>query len=110
MAGAVKFYMDEHIHPAITAGLRGRGADVTTAQEAGLASSADEVHLAFARDHGRVLVTLDADFTRLHASGTQHCGIAYAPRNSAVGHVLRALVLIYQVLDSDDMINRLEFI
>jgi hypothetical protein len=41
----IKFYMDEHVPAAVTAGLRKRGVNVLTAQEAGMVEAADEEHL-----------------------------------------------------------------
>lgn len=107
---AVKFYTDEHVARAVVKGLRQRGIDVTTVVEAGLRSAADEVHLAHAQREGRVLVTHDADFLRLHAAGAEHAGIAYGLQDMPVGDLLRSLVLITQVLESQDMINHVEFL
>ena len=42
MNAPVKFYMDEHVHPAITRGLRLRGIDVLTAQDAHMLGATDE--------------------------------------------------------------------
>ena len=62
MADRIRFYMDEHVPRAVTAGLRRRGVDVMTAQEAGLHPAADEKHLAFVLQEGRVIFTQDAAF------------------------------------------------
>ena len=48
LAERIKFYMDEHVPRAVTAGLRRRGVDALTAQEAGKLEANDEKHLAFA--------------------------------------------------------------
>ena len=69
MPDALKFSMDEHVPRAVTEGLRRRGVDVLTAREAGLLGADDEQHLATASSEWRVIVTQDADFLRLHASG-----------------------------------------
>jgi predicted nuclease of predicted toxin-antitoxin system len=61
--------MDEHVPKAITEGLRRRGVDVVTIQDLGLQSADDRHHLARAAQEQRVVVTQDADFLRLHASG-----------------------------------------
>jgi hypothetical protein len=106
----IKFYMDEHVPAAVTAGLRKRGADVLTAQEAGMVEAADGEHLVLATNQGRVVFTQDADFLRLHATGIEHAGIAYAPQQTPVGPLVRGRVLIYQVLESEDMHNHVEFI
>ena len=48
MADLIRWYMDEHIPPAITQGLRRRGVDVETTQEAGMLHASDELQLAYA--------------------------------------------------------------
>jgi uncharacterized protein with PIN domain len=106
----IRFYMDEHVPTAVTQGLRRRGVDVLTVQEAGMRSVTDEEHLAFALSQGRVVFTQDADFPRLHASGIHHAGIVYAPQQTPVGAAIRGLMLIVEVLDPDDMMDHLEFV
>lgn len=95
----VRYYTDEHIALAIVAGLRQRGIDVLTTQEAGMIGASDEAQLARARAEGRVTLSQDDDFLRLHAQGLRHSGIAYAPQRTPAGPLLRGLVLIYQVRD-----------
>jgi len=110
VAGQIKFYMDEQVPPAVTEGLRRRGVDVLTAQEAQKLAASDEEHLAFARAQERVIFTQDADFLRLHAAGTPHAGIAYAPQQTPVGDMIRGLVLIAEVLEPSDMADQVEFL
>lgn len=110
MAQAVKFYTDEHVAKAVARGLRGRGADVLTAVQAGMAGAGDDEHLRRATQETRVLVTQDDDFLRLHAAGEQHAGIAYAPQGTSIGEMIRGLMLVYQVLDPEDMRNHVEFL
>lgn len=52
---AISFYMDEHVPRSVTEGLRRRGVDVLTAQEAGALGVDDEQHVALALRHGRVI-------------------------------------------------------
>ena len=110
MPNPIRFYMDEHVPTAVTQGLRRRGVDALTVQEAGLRSTTDEEQLAFALAQGRVIFTQDADFPRLHAAGVHHAGIVYAPQQMPVGAMIRGLMLIVEVLAPDDMIDRLEFV
>jgi uncharacterized protein with PIN domain len=109
MAEHIKFYMDEHVPRAVTEGLRRRGVDVLTTQEAAMLE-ADEQHLAVALSEGRVIFTQDADFLRLHAAGRPHSGIAYAPQHTAIGTIVRSLMLIHDVLSPQDMAGHVEFI
>lgn len=110
MADRVKFYMDEHVANAVTEGLRRRGVDVLTAQEAGMYPADDDKHLELAVKESRVVFTQDADFMRLHAAGLSHRGIAYVPQHTPVGYIVRGLMLIYDVLTPDDMVNHVEFL
>lgn len=102
--------MDEHVPTAVTDGLRRRGVDVLTAQEAGMLQGEDIHHLAFASGQGRVIFTQDADFLRLHAAGRTHAGIVYAPQQSGVGSLVRNLVLVHDVLSAEEMTDHVEFI
>jgi hypothetical protein len=102
--------MDEHVPRAVTAGLRRRGVEVLTAQEAGMLHLTDEQHVTFARTTGRVIVTQDADFLRLHAAGHAHAGIVYAPQQTPIGAMVRGLMLIHDVLTPAEMVNHVEFL
>jgi predicted nuclease of predicted toxin-antitoxin system len=110
MGQPVKFYTDEHVARAVVRGLRHRGADVLTAKEAGLLSATDQEHLDRARVEGRILFTQDEDFLALHAAGTTHAGIAYAQQGNSIGRIIRGLMLIYQVLEADDMDGHVEYL
>ena len=55
----MRFHLDEHLPHAIAEGLRRRGIDVTTTVEAGLRGASDDVHLAYALEQRRVIVTID---------------------------------------------------
>ena len=93
--------MDEHVARAATEGLRRRGVDVLTAQDAGMLGADDEQHLAFAPRECRTIFTQDADFLRLHAASHPHSGIVYAPQQTAIGTVVRALMLIHESVEPD---------
>ena len=110
MAAKPRFYTDEGVANAVANGLRQRGADVMTAREAGMLGAPDPEHLARALEENRVLVTHDADYLRLHANGFRHAGIAYAPQTAPIGRIVRGLVLIHDVLEAQDMIQRVEFL
>ena len=59
MARTIRFHLDEHADPAIAEGLRRRGIDVTTTQQAGMLQAPDEAQLGFIQAEGRVLFTED---------------------------------------------------
>lgn len=73
-------------------------------------SASDEEQLHLAAREARVIFTQDDDFLRLHAQGIEHGGIAYAPQGASIGEIIRGLMLIYQVLDADDMRSHVEFL
>lgn len=107
----IRYHLDENMPLAVAEGLRRRGIDVTTTQEAGLLGASDEEQIAYARDEGRVIVTQDADLLRLHADGTEHAGIAYrSPGSGSLGDLIRGLELIWQLLEAEDMRNRVEYL
>ncbi len=111
MARTIRFHLDEHVDPAVADGLRRRGVDVTATREAGLLETTDEIQLAYCRAHHRVLFTEDAGFLRLHAAGQPHPGLAYCHQQSrSIGDIIRGLVLIWEVLDPEDMQNKLEYL
>jgi predicted nuclease of predicted toxin-antitoxin system len=91
--------------------LRPRGVQVTTAADAGLLGASDEAHLAYARSQARVIVTHDTDFLRLHASGAEHAGIVYCPSQArSLGEMIRLLLLIWELLEADEIRGRVEFL
>jgi predicted nuclease of predicted toxin-antitoxin system len=95
MPRTIRFHLDEHVDPVIAAGLRRRGVDVTTSQEAGLLGAGDPAQLAFARSQSRVLFTHDDDYLALNSRGMEHAGIAYCHRlRRSIGEIVDALVLI----------------
>lgn len=106
----IRYYTDEHVLRAVIVGLRQRGVDVLSVPDANKLGASDEEHLAFALAEERVLFTHDADFLRLASSGIDHAGLVYASQPTPAGEIIRGLMLIYQVLDSEDLINRLEYL
>jgi hypothetical protein len=111
VADPIRYYFDQHYPGAVGQGLRQRGIDVLTAQEAGRCGVPDPDQLAFATAEGRVMATFDTDFLALHNGGVQHAGIAWCPATKyAVGQLIHALVLLHGVLDSDDMRSHVEYL
>jgi uncharacterized protein with PIN domain len=107
---SIKFYTDEHVHPAVIAGLRRRGIDVLSSKDANMLAASDEEHLKLANQENRVIFTQDDDFLKFHAKQMPHKGIVYAHQRTPIGQIIQSLMLISQVLDTSDMENHLEFI
>lgn len=107
----IRFHLDENVPTAIAEGLRRRGIDATTTPQAGLLSADDESQLRFAHSQGRVLITSDADFLRLHDRDMPHTGIAYSPKGKrAVGELLHGLIMIAECLAPEEMQNHVEYL
>jgi predicted nuclease of predicted toxin-antitoxin system len=87
--------LDEHVAHAVAQALRRRGIDVLTATEAGLRSLPDEAVLSATQAAGRLLVTHDADFLRLHQRQQPHAGLAYCAQGiRTISQIVASLVLI----------------
>jgi predicted nuclease of predicted toxin-antitoxin system len=107
---SIRFYTDEHVSRAVIRGLRQRGVDVLTVSEAGMMQATDEAHLDRALREGRVLFTQDTDFLRLAASDRPHAGIIYTRQHTPVGTIIQGLMLVYQLLNAEDMFGRVEYL
>ncbi|MEM7115984.1 MAG: DUF5615 family PIN-like protein [Chloroflexota bacterium] len=110
MAHKIKFYTDEHTSHAVIAGLWQRGVDVLSIHETKMYGASDDEHLARAIEERRVIITHDADFLRLNAANKPHFGIAFAHRYTAIGDIIRGIMLIGLVFDQDEMRDRVEYI
>ena len=81
---------------------------MVTPAETGLLGSSDDEYLAHSRTEGRVLVTHDGDFLRLHRL-QGHADIASCEQGSrTIGQLVAGLVLIYEVLEPSEMFGRVE--
>lgn len=110
MATPIKFYLDEHIANAVAHGLRQRGIDVLTVDEAGLLGATDEEHLQRARTGVRVVVTQDADFLRIYAAGSEHAGLIVTRQETSIGSLIRFLVLVHGIYTAEEFVGRVEFL
>jgi hypothetical protein len=107
----IRFYFDQHIPGAVARGLRRRGVEVLTAQEAGRCGNTDLEQLEFAYENEYVVVSFDSDFLALAASGVPHNGVAFCPATKyTIGELIYALLLVSDVLDMSDMRNHIEFL
>lgn len=120
----LKFYTDKHIPKAVTTQLRQRGVDIVRCEDVGLGDADDVTHLTFATLEGRVVITRDADFTRLHTSyqveGKFHSGIMFCSADiqgdSAVGRIVKEVLMYHELIEGgagtvvDDIFNRVLFV
>ncbi len=112
---SVSLYMDEHVHRAITAGLRLRGVDVLTAQEDGRRNIPDDVLLDRATELKRVLFSQDEDLlaeaSRRQRDEIPFTGVIYAhQRRVTIGVCVHDLELIAKSANLEDFIHRVEYL
>ena len=106
----IRYYLDEHIDPAIADGLRQRAIDVKTTVESGLVQAPDSVQLEFARSEDRVVVTRDADYLILASQGIDHAGIVFwHSKRRSVGALVRQLVTLWRATTAEEMRNQVQF-
>ena len=111
MPSTICFHLDENGSRAIAEGLRRRGINVTTTPEAGLLGASDEMQAAYGLCEGRVVITQDRDFLRLHAASPSHSGIVYCDKDSrSIGEIIRSLVLIWEIYDPEEIAGRVEYL
>ncbi len=111
MPRTIRFHLDENCNLAIADGLRRRGIDVTTTPEAGLLRATDEVQAAYALAECRVIVTQDRDFLRLNAAGVPHAGIAYCGKDTkSIGEMISGLAQMWERLEPEEMVGRVQFL
>jgi Domain of unknown function (DUF5615) len=108
---AIRFHLDENVSNAVALALRRRDIDVSTAVDAGLLGAEDSEHLHFAQTEGRVVVTHDDDFTRIHADGSVHAGICYCHKaKHSIGNLVRLLLLVHECFSEEEMQDHLEYL
>ncbi len=111
MPRTIRFHLDEHVSHAVAEGLHRLGIDVTTTTDASLLGAEDTQQIAFGLSQRRVIFTEDDDFLILAAAGTPHAGLVYCHQNTrSIGQIVRALELVWEVYEPDEMKNRVEFI
>ena len=111
MPRTIRFHLDEHVSHAVADGLRRLGIDVTTTTDAGLLGADDTDQIAYGLLQGRVIFTEDDDFLVLAAAGIEHAGLGYCFQNTrSIGQIIRALELIWEVYEPDEMKNRIKFV
>jgi predicted nuclease of predicted toxin-antitoxin system len=111
MPRTIRFHLDENCAKAIATGLRRHGIDVTTTPDAGLLGAIDEEQAAYALPLGRVILTQDRDFLRIHAAGVPHAGIAYCEKDTqGIGEIIDTLVLMWEIYEPEEMAGRVEYL
>jgi Domain of unknown function (DUF5615) len=112
---SVNFYMDEHVHRAITEGLRRRDVDVLTAQEDDRRNTPDDILLDRAMELNRVMFSQDRDLLiegqRRPVEEIPFAGVIYAHQLLVtVGICVKDLELIAKTTDYEEYANRVEYL
>jgi hypothetical protein len=115
MSERIKLYLDEDAQRTdLIQALRARQIDVATVSEANLLGQADDVHLQYATEQGRVIFTFNrGDFFRLHTewlSGDQHHSGIVVSNQVETGVAMRRLLRLIDAKSADDMRDWLEFL
>jgi len=109
----VRFYTDENMPASLAVQFARAGRDIVRCQEVGLIGVSDDVHLAYAAQEGRVVITRDRDFVKLYyqwlSEGRSHAGIIYADKPMSVGSILWILELIAENYSTDEMRDKLVY-
>ncbi|RMH95513.1 MAG: hypothetical protein D6681_12950 [Calditrichaeota bacterium] len=111
----LKIYADENVNPAIVNGLRRRGVEAMAAVEVGNLGLSDEQQLQYAVKEKAVLFTHDVDLLviakRWTHEGKEHWGVIYVHQDQlSIGQCIYRLKEYADILDAEDMKNRVEFL
>lgn len=111
----VAFYMDEHVHRAITNGLKLRNIDVLTVQEDGHGGVDDEIILRRSSTLNRVVFTQDDDFlfiaNQLQQQGIFFTGVIYAhQRKITIGDCVHDLEILAKAADPEDFVSLVQYL
>ncbi len=112
---SIALYMDEHVHRAITEGLRLRGVDVLTVQADGYHHKPDPILLDRATQLQRVMFSQDEDLlieAKHHQTeGIPFAGVIYAHQlQVTIGICVRDLELMAKAATPEDLANRVEYL
>lgn len=112
---SVSFYMDEHVHRAITEALRQRQVDVLTVQEDGHGGFPDPILLDRAMELQRVMFSQDQDFLteakRRQTEGIPFSGVIFARQSRvSLGECIHDLELIAKATDLSDFANWVQYL
>lgn len=112
---SIALYMDEHVHRAITMGLRMRGIDVLTVQEDERNGVDDLVILDRASELQRVIFSQDSDFlieaNRRQQQGIRFSGVLYAHQKLiSIGNCVCDLEIVAQVSKPEDLADEVWFL
>ena len=110
----IRFCTDEDVFGAVAPALRSFGIDAISTPEMNREGASDEQQLEWAAQDSRVVVSFNvSDFADLHSlwleNGRHHSGIVVSNQRP-VGEMIRRLKNLANQMDSNEMVDRLEFL
>ena len=113
--GRLRIYTDENVDVRIAEGLRRRGINAFSAREKGALGFNDKQHFEKAKELGTVIFTHDPHFIEiaenLIRSGKGHYGLIFGEMHRfSIGECIRRLALYVELVSSEEMVNRIEFL
>lgn len=111
----LKIYIDENVDIRIAEGLSRRGIKAFSSVEKGKTGAADLEHFQYACDTRAVIFTHDHHFLeiarKLTKEGKTHYGVIFVEMNKlSLGEIIRRLALYAEILTTEEMVNRIEFL
>ncbi len=116
----MRFLADQNFREAIVKGLRSRrpDIDILMVKEAELLHSPDPTLLAFAKEHGRLLLTHDKrtmpdhldDFLRSLPPGEHSPGGFLIPQRMGTGAAIQEILLIWEASEPGEWQDRITFL
>ena len=112
---AIKIYTDENVNPAIAEGLQKRGVKAWTAADTSNLGLTDEEQLEYTSREHAVLFTHDSGLISIARKwvqlGKEHWGVFYVYQDDlSIGECIRRLKDYANILEAEDMKNRVEFL
>jgi hypothetical protein len=111
----IRLYFDEDVSAGVVENLRQRGFDVQSARDADRLHLDDDAQLAFAVAGRRAFVSHNrCDFEARHqrylAESQAHYGIILAKRRASDLAVVARLLVLLNLVTSEEMINQLRYV
>ena len=108
---ALRYLLDEHVGPAVAAGLHRRGVEALTVQAAGRRGASDDSHMAWALAQGWAIVTNDRGFVAAARRTLDHGGLVFcAQRKYDVGSMVRELEALARTETIESMRGRVHYL
>lgn len=103
----VRFYFDEMMPRAPVQMLAQKSLEVVMANDVLMTGKVDSEHLAYAAEHGLVVVTFDRPFAGRSASRTDHQGlICLSGSQQDIGYIVRTLIKFAETYEAGHMLDR----